>query len=171
MFELIYSAQLKRQNTSDSQIAVYFHPCNQNTDNHFGPLKQEEIGKLTFVIAFQAFSWKQADPFVFVFYVLFVNFLSYFTVKYVQQLEDISKSSKYCLGYILKGQKVLNDRMKLENNKATPSWKFSPQEGLALVAPLSTSNELPNRQKNKNKQTGLSATYYSAISSSITTFS
>ena len=34
----------------------------------------------------------------------------------------------------LKGQKVLNDRMKLENNKATPSWKFSTQEGLALVA-------------------------------------
>ena len=24
--------------------------------------------------------------------------------------------------------------MKLENNKATPSWKFSTQEGLALVA-------------------------------------
>ena len=45
-----------------------------------------------------------------------MNFLSYFAVKYVQRLEDISKSSKYCLGYILKGQKVLNDRMKLENN-------------------------------------------------------
>ena len=37
------------------------------------------------------------------------------------------------LGYIFKGQKVLNDRMKLENNKATPSLKFSTQEGLALV--------------------------------------
>ena len=32
------------------------------------------------------------------------------------------------------GQKVLNDRMNLENNKATPSRKFSTQEGLALVA-------------------------------------
>ena len=42
---------------------------------------------------------------------------------------EISKSSKYCLGYIFKGQKVLNDRMKLENNKATPSWKFRTQEG------------------------------------------
>ena len=29
--------------------------------------------------------------------------------------------TSYSLGYILKGQKVLNDRMKLENNKATPS--------------------------------------------------
>ena len=63
-----------------------------------------------------------------------MNFLSYFAVKYVQQLENISKSSKYCLGHILKGQKVLNDRMNLENNKATPSRKFSTQEGLALVA-------------------------------------
>ena len=45
-----------------------------------------------------------------------MNFLSYFAVKYVEQLEDMSKSWKYCLGYILKGQKVLNDRMKLENN-------------------------------------------------------
>ena len=63
-----------------------------------------------------------------------MNFPSYFAVKYVQQLEDISKSSKYCLGYIFKGQKVLNDRMELENNKATPSLKFSTQEGLALVA-------------------------------------
>ena len=26
--------------------------------------------------------------------------------------------------------------MKLENNKATPSWKFSNQDGLALVAAL-----------------------------------
>ena len=30
--------------------------------------------------------------------------------------------------------KVLNDRMNLENNKATPSRKFSTREGLALVA-------------------------------------
>ena len=44
-----------------------------------------------------------------------------FAVRYVQQLDDISKKSKYCLGYILKGEKVLNERMKLENNKATPS--------------------------------------------------
>ena len=65
-FELIYSAQLKQQNNSDSQIAVYYHPCNQNTNNHFGPLKQKEIRKLTFVIVSGAFSCKQADPFVFV---------------------------------------------------------------------------------------------------------
>ena len=39
---------------------------------------------------------------MFFFKVLFVNFLSYLAVKYVQQLEEISKSSKYCLGYILK---------------------------------------------------------------------
>ena len=45
-----------------------------------------------------------------------MNFLSYFAVKYVEQLEDMSKSLKYCLGYILKGQKVLNERMKRENN-------------------------------------------------------
>ena len=65
LFELIYSTQLKRENNSDSQIAVYYHPCNQNTYNHFGRLQQEEIRKLTFV-NFQAFSCKQADPFVFV---------------------------------------------------------------------------------------------------------
>ena len=119
-FELIYSAQLKRQNNSDSQIAVYYHPCNQNTNNHFGPLKQEEIRKLTFVIGFKLFLVNRPIPSC-LFLVLFVNFPSYFAVKYVQQLEIISKSSKYCLGYIFKGQKVLNDRMKLENNKATPS--------------------------------------------------
>ena len=73
-------------------------------------MKQEEIRKLTFVIVFKLFLADRPIP-------------SYFAVKYVQQLEDISKSSKYCLGYILKGQNeiVLNDRMKLENNKATPS--------------------------------------------------
>ena len=65
IFELIYSAQLKQESNSDSQIAVYYHPCNQNTNNHFGPLKQEELRKLTFV-SFQAFSCKQADPFGFV---------------------------------------------------------------------------------------------------------
>ena len=47
---------------------------------------------------------------------------------------SFSKSSKYCLG-TLKEQKLL---MKLENNKATPYGKFSTQEGLALVAALST---------------------------------
>ena len=85
---------------------------------------------------------------------LFVNFLSYFAVKYVQQLEEISKSSKYFLGYILKGQKALNDRMKLENdNKATRSWTFSTQEGLALVTALSTrwwiTKWLKNKKTNK----------------------
>ena len=61
--------------------------------------------------------------------------------------------------------------MKLENNKATPSWKFSTQEGLALVAALSTSDEYTKQINNKNEQTGLSATYYNPISSSITTLS
>ena len=54
--------------------------------------------------------------------------------KYVQQLEEISKSSKYCLGYMFKGQNVVNNRMKVENKRATSSRKFSTQEGLALVA-------------------------------------
>ena len=84
------------------------------------PLKQKEIRKLTFVIVSKLFLANGPIP-AFLCQVLFVNFLSNFAVKYVQQLEEISKSSKYCLGYILKGQKVLNDRMKLENNKATPS--------------------------------------------------
>ena len=57
--------------------------------------------------------------------------------------------------------------MKLENNKATPAWKFSTQEGLAPVAALN----YQMAKKQKKKQTGLSATYYSPISSSITTFS
>ena len=78
---------------------------------------------------------------------LFANFLSCFAVKYVQQLEEISKSSKYCLGYIFKGQKVLNDRMKLENNKATPSWKFSTQE-----EGTGTSNCLVITKRLKNKR-------------------
>ena len=58
--------------------------------------------------------------------------------------------------------------MKLENNKATPSWKFSTQEGLALVA--AWSYQIDKKQKQTNKQTGLSATYYNPISSSTTTF-
>ena len=119
IFELIYSAQLKELSNSDSQIVVCYHPCNQNSNNNFGPLKQEEIRKLTFV-SFQAFSCKQADPFVFVLSPL-REFSFIFVVKYVEQLEDMSKSLKYCLGYILKGQKVLNERMKRENNKVTPS--------------------------------------------------
>ena len=100
IFELIYSAQLKRQNNSDSQIAVYYHPCNQNTNNHFGPLKQEEIKKLTFVIVSKLFPANRPIPSC-LFEVLFVNFLSYFAIKYVQQLEDISKSltvSVHCFG-------------------------------------------------------------------------
>ena len=120
-----------RQNNSDSQIAVYYHPCNQNTNNHFGPLKQEEITKLTFVIVSKLFLVNRPIPLC-LFLVLFVNFPSYYAVKYVQQLENISKSSKYCLGYIFKGQKVLNERMKLENNKpmqsnwlSSNSWFFA----------------------------------------------
>ena len=35
IFEEIYSAQLKQKNNSDSQIAVYYHPCNQNTNDNF----------------------------------------------------------------------------------------------------------------------------------------
>ena len=50
---------------------------------------------------------------------------------------SFSKSSKYFLG-TLKEQKLLNDMMKVENNKATPYGKFSTQERLALVAALST---------------------------------
>ena len=36
---------------------------------------------------------------------------------------------------------MLNHGTKLENNKETPSWKFSTQEGLALVAALSQQDE------------------------------
>ena len=59
---MIYSAQLKRQNNSDSQITIYYHPCNQNTNNHFGPLKQEEIRKLTFVIVSKLFLANRPIP-------------------------------------------------------------------------------------------------------------
>ena len=62
IFELIYSAQLKRQNNSDSQIAVYYYLCNQNTNNHFGTLKQEEIRKLTFVIVSKHFLVNRPIP-------------------------------------------------------------------------------------------------------------
>ena len=115
LFELIYSASLKRENNSDSQIAVYYHPCNQNTNNHFGPLKQEEIRKLTFVIVSKLFLANRLitlcplPEFSFIF----------------QQPEDMSKSLKYCLGYILKGQKVLNDRMKLKITKRRRHLKNS----------------------------------------------
>ena len=67
-------------------------------------------------------------------------FLPYFAVSYGQQVEEISKSSKYCHCNILKRQKVLNHGIKLENNKGTPSWKFSTREGLALVVALSSNN-------------------------------
>ena len=48
-----------------------------------------------------------------------MNFLSYFALKYVQQLEDVSKSSKYCLARLLLEREKSAERMKLENNKAT----------------------------------------------------
>ena len=54
--------KLKRQNNSDIQITVYYHPCNQNTDNHFGPLKQEEIRKLTLVIVSKLFLANRLIP-------------------------------------------------------------------------------------------------------------
>ena len=58
---------------------------------------------------------------------------------------------------------MLNHGTKLENNKETPSWKLSTQEGLALVAALSQQDETKT-----NTQTGLLATYSSPISSSNT---
>ena len=60
-------------------------------------------------------------------------FVPYFAVSYGQQVEEISKSSKYCHCNILERQKVLNHGIKLENNKATPSRKFNTREGLAVV--------------------------------------
>ena len=50
---------LKTQYNFDSQIAVYYHPCNQNAD---GPLKQEEIGRLTFVIVSKLFLANRPIP-------------------------------------------------------------------------------------------------------------
>ena len=41
--------------------------------------------------------------------------------------------------------------MKLENNKVTPTWKFSTQEGLALVTVFSTRWWITKWLKNKNK--------------------
>ena len=151
IFELIYSAQLKRQNNSDSQIAVYYYPCNQNTNNQFGLLKQKEIRKLTFVIVSKLFLANRPIP-SFLFQVLFVNFLSYFAVKYVQQLEEISKSSKYCLGYILKRQKVLNDRMKLEQSDVILKIQHSggTSTSSCLVHKMMT-NQID--KKTKQKQT------------------
>ena len=35
IFDLIYSAQLKQKNNADNRIAVYYHPCNQNTNISF----------------------------------------------------------------------------------------------------------------------------------------
>ena len=40
-------------------MAVYCHPCYQNTNNHFGWLEKKEIRKLTFAIGtnrYQPFS-------------------------------------------------------------------------------------------------------------------
>ena len=123
IFELIYSAQLKQQNNSDSHIAVYYHPCNQNTNNHFGPLKQEEIRKLTFVIVSKPFfanRTKQADPFVFLLSPL-REFSFIFRCKVCSAAGENIKKLEILPRLHFKGQKVLNDRMKLENNKATPS--------------------------------------------------
>ena len=102
-----------------------------------GHWNRKKLENLHLLCSFQAFSCKHADPFVFVLRRL-REFSFIFRCKVCSTAGGHVKTSKYCLGYILKGQKVLNDGMKLENNKATSSWKFSTQEGLALVAALST---------------------------------
>ena len=43
LIDLQRTSKTKEQLNSDSQIAVYYHPCNQNTNDNFGPLKEEEI--------------------------------------------------------------------------------------------------------------------------------
>ena len=154
----MYSAQLKRENNHDSQISVYYHPCNQNTNNHFGTLKQEEIRKLTFVIVSKLFLANRPIPL--------------FVLSPLREFSFICRC-KVCSaagGHFKKLEIELNDRMKLENIKATPSWKFSTQKGLAHVATLST-RWRNTKQIKKQKQTGLSATYCSPISSSIASFS
>ena len=70
-------------------------------------------------------------------------FVHYFAVSYGQQVEEISKSSKYCHCNILERQK--------ENNKATPSWKFSTREGVALVVDKTTNNKVKDRNKRLSK--------------------
>ena len=78
-------------------------------------------------------------------------FVPYVAVSYGQQVEEISKSSKYCHCNILERQKVLNHGIKLENNKATPSWKFRTREGLALVVDKTTNNKVKDRNKRLSK--------------------
>ena len=62
-----------------------------------------------------------------------MNFLLYFAVKYVEQLEDMSNSLKYCLGYILKVQKVLNERIKREKFVL---WELAIFSSLSLYSIL-----------------------------------
>ena len=78
-------------------------------------------------------------------------FVPYFAVSYGKQVEEISKSLKYRHSNILERQKVLNHGIKLENNKATPSWKFGTREGLALVVDKTTNNKVKDRNKRLSK--------------------
>ena len=113
----MYSAQLKRQNRSDGQIAVYYHPCNQNTNNYFGPLKQEDIRKLTFVIVSKLFLANRPIPSCLLFKSPLCKFSFIFRFKVCSAAGKIIKKLEIVptiVGYILKGEKVMNDRMKLE---------------------------------------------------------
>ena len=83
-----------------------------------------------------------------------MNFRPYFAVKYVQQLENISKSSKYCLGYLFKGQKVLNNRMKLENKKSDAILKIQHSGGTGTSSCLVhnvMNYQIDKKQKQTNK--------------------
>ena len=56
-------------------------------------------------------------------------FLPYFAVSYGQQVDEISKSSKYCHCNILKRQKVLNHGLKLEKGDAILKIQYSGGTG------------------------------------------
>ena len=78
-------------------------------------------------------------------------FVSYVALSYGQQAEEKSKGSKYCHCNILERQKVLNHGIKLENNNATPPWKFSARKGLALVVDKTANNQVKDRNKRLSK--------------------
>ena len=57
-------------------------------------------------------------------------FVPYFAVSYGQQVEEISKSSKYCHCNMLERQKVLNHGIKLENKKSDAILKVQYSGGI-----------------------------------------
>ena len=166
----IYSAELTRQNNYDSQFAVYYHPSSQNTNNHFWPLKQEEIRKLTFVIWFPSFFLQTGRS-------LRVCFKSSSWIFFIFRCKVCSAAGGH-----IKKLEILS-RLHFERAKSAERYDETRKQSDAILKIQHSGGTGPSsclvhkvmnyqidkkQNKQPNKQTGLSATCYSPISSSTT---